>query len=76
MGRKLGVSLIEKGGEVIQFPTERAREWMETGDMPATALSCCDCVNVAMGTKGLFCTFFKEMLVHDSVAEDCPEYEL
>ena len=49
---------------VIQFPLR----------VEVEERSCSGCENVALGTKGLFCTEFREPIVSDDVAEDCPEF--
>lgn len=59
---------------IIEFPTVRARGWKEE-DEPEVKLSCFECQNIAMGTKGLFCVAFREPIVHDDVAQECPEFE-
>ncbi len=61
-------------GEVIQFPGVLQVE-DETQFFPEAAISCTDCQNVFMGTKGLFCGVFKEMIVFDDIAADCGEFE-
>lgn len=38
-------------------------------------LSCLECQNVFLGSKGLICGEYMEVLVHDEVAQDCNAYE-
>jgi hypothetical protein len=59
-------------GDLIQFPLDRVRKVEEE---PEEKLSCMNCQNVYVGTKGLFCGVFKEVIVFDDIAQDCSEYE-
>ena len=59
-------------GEVIQFPLDRVRQVEEE---PEEKLSCTDCQNVYVGTRGLFCGVYKESILFDEIANECPEYE-
>lgn len=54
-------------GVVLAFPTDRAR--------PPEKLSCTNCYHMTMGSQGLYCTFFREWIIFDYVAEECGEYE-
>jgi len=36
---------------------------------------CTNCENVFMGTKGLFCGVFREVIVFDTEAEECEWYK-
>lgn len=52
---------------VIAFPVERTH--------PTEKLACGDCVHIMAGTSGLFCSYFREEIIFEDVAEECPEYE-
>lgn len=48
---------------IIQFP-----------EVEVEKLSCIDCRNVYVGTKGLYCGAFSETIEFDDVAEECNEF--
>lgn len=50
--------------EILEFP--RVKE---------IKLSCLECQNVFMGSRGLICGEYMETIVHDDVAQDCNAYE-
>ena len=60
-------------GDVIRFPSERVKPVEEEPE--EESISCMDCQNVYVGTKGLFCGVFKEVIIFDDIAKDCSEFE-
>lgn len=67
----MSTDLKERGlGIVIPFPTDRICK----ADVEDVKLSCIDCQNVYVGTKGLYCGAFNETIEFDDVAMECSEF--
>ena len=49
--------------EVIQFPTQARKP------------SCFICQHAIAGANGTYCMIFEEVLLTETVAEDCEQYE-
>lgn len=49
---------------VIQFPNKGT-----------ATVSCLNCSYVFLGLRGIFCGMFAEPVVHETVAEECSEFD-
>lgn len=76
--RKKTTTLGGPGAVIIQFPTRHQEDNViefPQEESHTDPRLCTECVNVMMGTLGLFCHKFKEDIVFDTDAEECECFE-